>query len=116
MRKEVQNLFKKTYYVVEYNPKLNIIDTTWYGYASKKDIAAACEVGLELLEEVRCPFKLNDNTQLNGPWSDSVEWMEQTWLPRAMRAGIKYLAHVATKDEALAWLKECQKTYQQPAL
>ena len=103
----------------------------------------ACEVGLELLESVKCPFKLNDNTHLSGPWSDSVEWLEQTWLPRAMRAGIKYLAHVASKDsfgeisgevmrvskigqelyyqmfatkgEALAWLKECQEKYQQPA-
>ena len=139
MRRELQNLFNRTFYVVEHNREQNIIDTLWYGYASKNDLKKACSVGLELLEEVKCPYKLNDNSQFTGPWSDAITWLEEEWLPRAMKAGVKYLAHVASsnsfgehagevmqiskigqnlevcifdnRDKALEWLRSCQQKH-----
>ena len=139
MYKEAKNAFNKTFYVIRYNPELNIIDTRWEGYASKNDLKKACQVGLELTRVVKCPFKLNDNTNFSGPWSDSVAWLEKEWLPEAMRAGVRYLAHVAAPDsfgetagevmkmsligrhldvcifpnreKALNWLKSCQQEF-----
>ncbi|QCR23698.1 hypothetical protein [Pontibacter sp. SGAir0037] len=139
MRKELQNTFNRKFYTVEYREDLDIIDTLWYGYASASDLKKACEIGLEVLEATHCPFKLNDNTQLSGPWSESVKWLEHEWLPKAMQAGVRFLAHVAmpdsfgeeagevmriskigqelqykvfsSREDALVWLKACQYDY-----
>jgi hypothetical protein len=137
MRLEQQNSFGRTFYTIEYNPSLDIVDTVWTGFASDNDLRLACEVGLRLHEETKCAFKLNDNSTFTGLWSESVTWLETEWLPRAMAAGVKYLAHVAKKNsfgaaagevmgissigqqlqychfasrqEALAWLATCQQ-------
>ncbi|MFB9865142.1 hypothetical protein EFA69_00760 [Rufibacter immobilis] len=136
MREEIQNSFGRTFYVIEYKPEQDFIDTVWLGYASQNDLRKACEVGLQMLEQTNCPYKLNDNSESAGPWADAVTWLEKEWLPRAVKAGLRYLAHVAHKhsygetageamqvskigemlevgvfssrEEALAWLKNCQ--------
>ncbi|MBC3542040.1 hypothetical protein ACFSC6_08650 [Rufibacter sediminis] len=136
MRRECKNSFNKTFYVVEHSQELDIVDTLWYGYASPTDLRQAMEAGLEVLEQTNCAYKLNDNTQFTGPWKEAVKWLEKEWLPRAMKAGLCCLAHVANADslaeesgkameisligrkliyrmfhsrtEALAWLKTCQ--------
>ncbi|MBA9076759.1 hypothetical protein [Rufibacter quisquiliarum] len=144
MRLEAKNSFDRTFYVVEHNQGLGVIDTLWYGYASQQDLKNACGLGLEVLEKSTCAYKLNDNSQLSGPWSDAVGWLEKEWLPRAMQAGLRYLAHVAnrhsygevagevlrisqigeqleycmfySREEALAWLKSCQERDRKTAL
>ncbi|MFC6998362.1 hypothetical protein [Rufibacter roseus] len=137
MQLEATNSFGRTFYKVEYNQNLDIIDTLWYGYASQMDLKKACDIGLEILEKSNCLYKLNDNTTFTGPWADAVAWLEKDWLPRAMQAGLKFLAHVAhrnsfgeeagevmkvskigqelqvgiftSRTEALSWLEACQK-------
>ena len=47
---------------------------------------------------VQCPYLLNDNTALLGPWFDSIEWLEQLWVPQAMQMGLRYVAHVVQAD------------------
>lgn len=139
MRRELQNLFHKTFYVIAYNQELDIVDTFWDGYASEKSLREACEAGLEVHEATKCPFKLNDNSRFTGPWSDSVAWLEKEWLPRALKAGVRFIAHVApansfgevagevmkagkigeqlevgtfyNREAALGWLKTCQKKH-----
>ncbi|MFT2007197.1 hypothetical protein ACMA1I_00855 [Pontibacter sp. 13R65] len=77
MRKELQNQFGKLYYVVGYQQSRDTINTIWHGYASKNGIKKAWAVGLELLQETKSPYKLNDNTSLTGPWSDTIEWLSK---------------------------------------
>ncbi len=138
MRQTAQNVFNKTFYEIEYNKDLNIIDTIWYGYSSQLDLKKACAIGLDLTQKVKCPYKLNDNTLFTGPWDSSVAWLEKEWLPKAIAAGVRYLAHVAhpdsfgetagqvmqtsligkhllvsifsSREAAIAWLKSCQET------
>ncbi len=137
MRQTAQNVFNKTFYEIEYNPELNIIDTLWFGYSSQSDLKKACEIGLELTQQVKCPYKLNDNTLFTGPWDTAVAWLEKEWLPRAVAAGVRYIAHIAPPDsfgeaagevmqlsligkqllvrifssraEGIAWLQSCQQ-------
>ncbi|RDC66362.1 hypothetical protein [Adhaeribacter pallidiroseus] len=98
MRKTAQNVFNKTFYEIEYNPELNIIDTFWIGYSSQADLKKACQLGLELTQQVKCPYKLNDNALFTGPWESAVPWLKKEWLPKAVEAGVRYLAHVALPD------------------
>lgn len=95
MHREVQNIFGRVFYRIEYNSASNIVAADWHGTATQQDLRNAVVIGLEVHERTRCPYRLNDNTAFSGPWADSVAWLEQEWLPRAYAAGIRYLAQVA---------------------
>lgn len=43
-------------------------------------------------------YFLNDNTDLQGPWFDSLEWLNRIWLPQAIQLGQRYIAHVVQAD------------------
>ncbi|GAA4434219.1 hypothetical protein GCM10023188_24890 [Pontibacter saemangeumensis] len=95
MYKEVKNVFGRTFYRIEYKAAVNIVEATWFGTASKQDLKQAIIAGLELHEHTHCAYRLNNNTDLTGPWADAVAWIADEWLPRAYESGIRYLAHVA---------------------
>jgi hypothetical protein len=40
-------------------------------------------------------YLLNDNSQITGPWFDSVDWLQRVWAPQAASLGLRYVAHVA---------------------
>jgi hypothetical protein len=40
-------------------------------------------------------YLLNDNSQIKGPWFDSVDWLQRVWAPQAASLGLRYVAHVA---------------------
>jgi len=81
-------------------------------------------------------YLLNDNSQVLGPWFDSVDWLHRIWAPQAERLGLQYVAHVLqphTEDDlglllrqnpfagkfelqfftnledAACWLRDCQQ-------
>lgn len=43
-------------------------------------------------------YFLNDNTDLRGPWFNSIEWLDRVWLPQAIHLGLRYIAHVVQAD------------------
>jgi hypothetical protein len=53
---------------------------------------------LQKLAELRCPYLLNDNVELRGPWFDSIEWLERIWVPQAVGMGLRCVAHVVQAD------------------
>ncbi len=69
--------------------------TTWQGFISAAEARQGAEGALEALGQVPVPYLLNDNSQIQGPWFDSVAWLEQVWAPQAERMGLRYVAHVA---------------------
>lgn len=62
---------------------------------------------------LHCPYLLNDNVHLQGPWFDSIEWLEQAWLPHARRIGLRYMAHVVQADTRVDILT---RTFLQPVI
>lgn len=137
MLREVKNAFGRTFYRIEFKKELNIVEAVWQGTATTQDLKLAVVEGLQLHENTHCAYRLNDNTDFFGPWSDAVAWLDEVWLPRAYNSGIRYLAHVARtgsfgesageellkgkigakiqvriftdKEEALRWLKSKQE-------
>jgi hypothetical protein len=110
--------------------------TTWQGFVSPADAEQGAQAAVEPLDIGEVPYLLNDNSQLQGPWFDSIEWLQRVWAPQAARLGIRYVAHVlqphteATLDgvlardpfagqfelqlfsnveEATAWLRDCRR-------
>ncbi len=108
---------------------------TWRGFVDMNEALLGAENYLRALADFQCPYLLNDNVALQGPWFDSIEWLERVWMPQAVRMGLRYVAHVVQADclsdsitvnfrgpqvgglelqifqqvaEAEAWLRDCQ--------
>jgi hypothetical protein len=109
---------------------------TWVGFVDPAEAQRGAENYLTKAAAYPCPYLLNDNRNLIGPWFDSVEWLEQVWLPQALTLGLRYVAHVVQADtgadvltlhfprhlvgrlelqafeqvaEAQEWLRSCQR-------
>ena len=112
---------------------------TWRGFVDMDVALRGADDYLRVLAEIRCPYLLNDNVALQGPWFDSIDWLEQIWVPQAAQMGLRYVAHVVQADslsdiitvnfhgskvgeielqifqqiaEAEAWLRNCQRQEQ----
>lgn len=124
-----------TYCTTEYLSADGWLRTTWQGFVSAAEAQHGAQGALEALGQMTVPYLLNDNTQLQGPWFDSVNWLEHVWAPQAKRLGLRYVAHVpqphtehdlsnllihkpfldsfelqlfATVEAAEAWLRDCK--------
>lgn len=109
---------------------------TWQGFVSPAEAAQGAQAALEPLNITQVHYLLNDNSQLLGGWFDSIEWLQQTWVPQAVQLGIRYVAHVlqphteatlsdilahdpfagqfelqlfSTVEQAAAWLRDCRR-------
>ena len=111
---------------------------TWRGFVDMAEALRGADNYLRQLADLRCPYLLNDNVALRGPWFDSIDWLEQVWVPQATAMGLRYVAHVVQADslsdiitvnfrgsqvgegglelqifqqvaEAEAWLRSCQQ-------
>jgi hypothetical protein len=71
---------------------------TWRGYVDPLEAMRGAEGYLANAAPFYCPYLLNDNVALRGPWFDSVDWLQHAWLPQAQRIGLRYIAHVVQAD------------------
>ncbi|WP_299758632.1 STAS/SEC14 domain-containing protein [uncultured Pontibacter sp.] len=92
----------KVFLTVEYDEVNNWVYNCWNGYVSPENIRQGCLAVLEAFQYQESVCILNDNRQLVGRWDDSVEWIEKEWMPRALRAGLLYFAHVANQESFAA--------------
>lgn len=77
----------------------NYIEAKWSGHITSCDIITASKVYLSLMQTHNCPDKLlNDKTDVTGDWSDANDWMEFEWLPQAVFAGLRFMAHVYSSN------------------
>ncbi|MBT9392544.1 hypothetical protein KLP40_05150 [Hymenobacter sp. NST-14] len=81
-----------------YHPELHRLHITWTGYVGPEYAREGAEASLDMLRELHCPYLLNDNSQLEGPWFDSLHWLAKEWGPAAASAGLQYVAHVVRAD------------------
>lgn len=119
-----------------FNPTERWLRATWRGFVDPTEAMRGAENYLDKAGAFACPYLLNDNSTLHGPWFDSVDWLERAWLPYALELGLRFVAHVVQADmrtdiltltfpeplvgrlelqlftqvaEAEEWLRECQR-------
>ncbi|WP_147294153.1 hypothetical protein [Pontibacter diazotrophicus] len=86
----------KTIHKIEHEEEIGIVEAVWYSAASQEDLKQALSFGLMVHEQTHCPYRLEDITSLSGLWADLGAWLEEDWLPCACRAGIRYVAYIAS--------------------
>jgi hypothetical protein len=119
----------------DYEEANHWVRTTWHGFVTAQDGEGGAVETLRLLGVTHAAYLLNDNSQIEGPWFDSIEWLERVWAPQAKSLGLRAVAHVMQPDpnagleaaalhnpfdglfdmqlfttvaEAEIWLRECQ--------
>lgn len=71
---------------------------TWSGYVDPLEAMRGAEAYLRHAARTPSPYLLNDNSQLRGPWFDSLDWLTDVWVPQAVALGLRYVAHVLQTD------------------
>jgi hypothetical protein len=117
-----------------YNEANQWLQATWNGYVDPIEARRGAEAYLHHAAQTPSPYLLNDNSQLRGPWFDSLDWLAEVWVPQAIALGLRYVAHVPqadrhadilprhlagtipfelqifdTLDDAQHWLQTCQQ-------
>jgi hypothetical protein len=110
MKKEVTNAFGKVFLTMEYEADNHLTYNNWQGYQTVESIMKGANIGLELLAQTRCPYLLNDNTNISGPWDHAVAWIAQDWTPRAIALGLTHFAHVVSPASFAALSAEALAT------
>ena len=82
----------------DYEEESQWVRTTWRGFVTAQDGEGGAMQTLEVLRITHIPYLLNDNSLVEGPWFDSVEWLERVWAPQATRLGLRAVAHVMQPD------------------
>ena len=78
-----------------YHETTRWLHLTWAGVATTADgHCAAAELLRQLPATAQVQCLLNDNSQVLGPWFDSLDWLQRLWVPQARRLGLGYVAHV----------------------
>lgn len=84
--------------VLTYEEANHWLRATWSGYVDPVEAMHGAEAYLQYAAHTPCDLLLNDNSQLRGPWFDSLDWLGEVWVPQAARLGLRYVAHVIQAD------------------
>lgn len=74
------------------------LSTVWRGYVDALEARNGALAYLDHAAQQHCALLLNDNSRLQGPWFDSLDWLMNMWVPRAERMGLRYVAHIIQND------------------
>ncbi len=88
----------KVFYKSYLDTQTNCIYSNWTGFVNVENVKTGCMAGLAVLKENECAYVINDNSDLEGLWQQANEWIQTVWMPQAVDAGLRYLAHVVSKD------------------
>lgn len=83
---------------LEYDKLEHWLCATWRGYIDPLEAMRGAEAYLFHASHTPSALLLNDNSQLQRPWFNSIDWLAQVWLPQAARLGLRYVAHVMQAD------------------
>ena len=98
MKTELFNSMGIVFFSTEYDHRHDWVYNYWKGYQTFDNVVAGAKACLAKLQEHHCSRILNDNSQVSGPWDHANPWIRKEWMPQAIKAGLKYFAHVVTPN------------------
>ncbi len=84
--------------VLRWEPALRAVCLEWQGWADPAEFAAALEAGLGALIEHRGSRWLADCRDMKTIQQSDQEWLDQSWFPRVIAAGLHRMAVVIPKS------------------
>jgi hypothetical protein len=84
--------------ILTYDEDEGWLCATWQGYVDPLEAREGAAAYLHHATQHPCALLLNNNSQLQGPWFDSLDWLDDVWVPQAARIGLCYVAHIVQAD------------------
>lgn len=84
-------------YEITYNSALHAVVMVWRGYATSKQFRAGTELMLETLIRNQCKKVLGDTSEMAIIGQEDQHWLENNFIPRAVKAGFKAFAVITPK-------------------
>lgn len=88
----------QSFCTLSYNSHEAWLEATWYGHVDPLEAQQGAQMYLAHAAEMPSPLLLNDNSQLRGPWFESLDWLADVWVPQAEQLGLRYVAHIVQAD------------------
>lgn len=82
-----------------YNETEGWIESVWQGYVDQAEAMNGAEAYLQHAIKHPSAFLLNDNSGLQGPWFESLDWLLDVWMPQTERIGLRFVAHIVQADQ-----------------
>jgi PAS domain S-box-containing protein len=92
--RRTKTFFKNEHITIIYHPDHRRMYADWTGFQDLETVKQGCMLMLDYLVANACDRIVNDNTRVQGNWSEAVEWVGNTWFPMMEQGGLKYFAHL----------------------
>lgn len=84
--------------VVTWDPTLGAVHVEWQGWANSTEREACLEAGLCALTEHRAARWLVDGREMKAVKQADQDWIDRSWFPRVLAAGLRRMAMVVPKS------------------
>lgn len=86
-----------TCYLIESN---SILECVWIGDCDRVECGkkAASSI-IDCIHQFRIQKVIDDNRLGYGKWPDILDWLESTWKPELVQAGVTSYAHILSPDK-----------------
>lgn len=88
------NQYRDSFITIDYNAEQHWLEVDWTGFQDLASVQRGCLLMLDYLRRHQCSRVINDNTRVQGNWSEAVDWVGNTWFPMMEQAGLRYFAHI----------------------
>ena len=86
--------YQDEHITITYNQSQERLDTDWTGFQNMDSVQHGCMIILKMIIKNNCYKIVNDNTHVQGTWSEASEWVGEIFFNLLEDAGIKYFAWV----------------------
>jgi hypothetical protein len=91
-------LWHRDYLEIYYSEEKNFLKLIWYGVPSKEKIIDGCEQIISYVEQFCITKIINDVSKLEGPFTESVEWVIMNFSPRLNACGVLNVAWIYSEN------------------
>ena len=92
-------LIEKDYISIYYDPR-HFVLAKWKGYFTNESFKEGCMLIMKYIMEKKCCLGLNDGRLAKGTFLQALSWVDESFLPQLIQAGIKKIAYVVSSEFA----------------
>lgn len=88
------NFYQDNNITLQYSAEYNYVVADWIGFQTADTVKSGCMQMLNLVKANSATKILNDNTHVQGTWSEASDWVGQEFFPMLEQAGVNYVAWI----------------------
>lgn len=94
MQKQLTDAEGQVFVTIAYDQDLDLAYTQWQGEQTDETVRKGAKACLETVQQYHTLKFLNDSSLVTGTWHTSNAWIAENLFPKAVEAGLKYMAFV----------------------